>query len=250
MLLDDEATTLPRIYQKTVDRLLGREALDEKAHAELVHAARDFAATTYWVERSRRFALPRTNEAENTTALQLLSDGLLISADRRTRHREIPDHARFLHDSLQSYLTARWVAEQERWDCFARAAGDPVFSSSRTDQASKCVSELLHMCATVFEPKWRVEETLARDLLAWSETYATVLSIADVERGVDAALRDAVVASVEISAATHLVQTVYAIRKLDDEACRMAALTSVYGAIASRLWQDGKFASSEERRVA
>jgi hypothetical protein len=240
MLLDETAATLAKIYQKTIDRLLGSDAADPKAHATLVSAARALAAQTYWTERQRRFALPRPTEEENGTAKRLLKCGLLISAERHPGRVAVPDTARFLHDSIQSYLTARWLAEHGEWDCFARAAGDPVFASSRTDQASACVSELLYMCTMVFEPKWRVEEKLSSDLLVWSEKHATILSIADVERGVDERLRASASAATEVSAAAHLAQAVNAIRAIEDEATRRLAMTSLYGAIASRVWSDEK----------
>jgi hypothetical protein len=240
MLLDETATTLPKIYQKTIDRLLVSDATDPKAHAALVSAARALAAQTYWTERQRRFALPRPTEEENGTAKRLLNCGLLISADRHTGRDVTPDTARFLHDSIQSYLTARWLAEHGEWDCFARAAADPIFTSSRTDQASACVSELLYMCAMVFEPKWRVEETLSRDLLAWSEKHATILSLADVDHGVDELLRTPSNAVTEISAAAHLARTVDAIRAIENESTRRLTMLSLYGAIASRVWPNEK----------
>jgi hypothetical protein len=181
---EENITSVDEIYASTLYRLIERTTRDStRALATVLLAAEQLASRTYWEEQARIFLLERSAAEETVTADDLLRMGILVAADKVSRLSPRPRAVRFLHDSVQSYLTAKALFHSATWDCFYRAAGDPFFSSAETDLGGGPAPELLQMCLQAFAPKSRVRRVLADELRKWAGAYYEVFSVEQIKKG-------------------------------------------------------------------
>jgi hypothetical protein len=151
------------LYRAVFAGLL-KKAPEDAATSELLAFAESLCLGSYWEHRSRLIVY---RDSPDEPKLRVLLDaGLLVPADARPG--PVPTHVRFFHDSMQSYLTARALyarhAQQERWDCLWRAAGEPGFAREQSDLMTEAGSELFQMCSYVFGHDARLKSELVRHL--------------------------------------------------------------------------------------
>jgi hypothetical protein len=227
--------TLAEIYQATLERLLGgshraESEEDERKVDAIVAEAEALAFETYWQNRQRGFAHDRPDIESTSAVRRLLRAGVLIDADRGaqvlTKH---PRSVKFLHDTLQSYLAAKYLSKHAEWDCFFRAAGEEQFAQSQSDIFDRKGAEMFYMCVLVFEPKERVSALMAADLLRWSRTAQAHLAITDIQDGLHKEVIDQLSAT-EMSAGDYLRRSV---NTLNGD---ISGLAGLYAAVARKIW--------------
>jgi hypothetical protein len=153
---------------------------DSKKKLDRLNDAARWCMETYWKDglRRRPFAATDLQKA-------LLSAGVLVG-DRSSDPREVW----FVHDSLQTYLTAYglWrldlegysgapkVTSEGAWFKWARrsillrAAADPLFAQAQADILISGGSELFQMCVAVFGVD-TLRPFLRDEVQRWAEEY-------------------------------------------------------------------------------
>ncbi len=183
----DEASSINEIYRITLEKLIERVTGGAtEATAKMVRGAEQLALDSYWEDQSRSFSRERPAPEQTQLVDDLLRAGVLAVADSQDWRQHVssnPQYVRFFHESVQSYLTAKGLANAKSWKCFGRAAGDRDFLKAEIDLGDGVGPELFQMCLHVFEPKWKLRQTLEAELMQWTEIYREVLRIVDVKKG-------------------------------------------------------------------
>ncbi len=237
LAVEREIRSVDDIYQSTLKRLLSREpGTGDLEIEQLLMAAEQLAAETYWKKSERVFRFERTVPESTQTVRELLSCGVVVSADRNLRLADEPRQVRFFHDSMQSYLVARSLHRADEYRCLLRAAGDPAFSSAASDLIGSTGSEVFQMCLYVFDPA-RVRRLLTGDLQSWAERYRALLSIEDVMGGLTEGTRATVEGRLSASSGAAeclllAVKTILA-EDLDEDNLRLGRL---YARLAPKIW--------------
>jgi hypothetical protein len=232
-----ELTSVADVYHKAVRNLL-------KNDDHLFDAAVQLCLDTYWLTGERRLRYG-TAPAERKAYLRRLLDAGLLVRVGVTRSDE-PASVRFLHDSIQSYLTALGLMHRDDWRQILRTtAGDKRFLDDATG-SSRRSSELFRMCVYVKgvdEDRNRLSVALAEELLEYAEMFAGALS------------RDAIVQSVALPAlsseigarvdgGTALERAVAAARSQPD----ISPLSALYEAVVRMIWK--QLSEREQTKLA
>jgi hypothetical protein len=148
------------VYREALSALLRKKNLPP----DLLDRTAELCVDTYWKDASRMLPYADAPGQRKTHILDpLRAAGILAPVGALTNRKgATPQWLRFFHDSMQSFLTARGLFQHEHWNAFAIAAGRRQFCEQR--------SEIFDMCLAVFGPEQRVLDTLADDVVAWSNT--------------------------------------------------------------------------------
>jgi hypothetical protein len=231
-----------QIYEGAFERLL----LNKEGEADhtLVNQAGDLCVKTYW--RSGGRILEFMTAADDTRPLlkTLWKAGILVSADITLGGGSCePRQLRFFHDSMQSYLTARGLAQAlsqkaearngADWGALPRAAGAPIFRPPGV--VSGRGSELFQMCLAVF-PRQEQYERLRDQLLQWAGDHDGELAINEIIKSVPETLQGEVKA---VEEGVTWYQSGGAILRQAVERCGQEALevlSLLYARVAPLVW--------------
>jgi hypothetical protein len=96
------------LYESTIRQLLQRIP-EENAYDQIVEGAYKLCEDTYWKDGSREIIL----DSENRRVIrQLVAAGILIPMDSKSKLGNEAKRYRFLHDSIQTYLTIQGKVNQ------------------------------------------------------------------------------------------------------------------------------------------
>jgi hypothetical protein len=179
------------IYRGYFFRLFEAQVPDEAARFERLREAGRWCLETYWRDGYRR----RTYDASELQR-RLKEAGVLVPADGLDPPREV----QFFHDSMQSFLAAFGLAEQDRagyWDLprpsgddgsvawdrarvLLRAAADPTFGQARSDILVSGGSELFQMILATYTPAADLRRWLRDELKGWAAAHGEDLRRRDI----------------------------------------------------------------------
>jgi hypothetical protein len=186
------------IYDNAFTRLLEKSGAAQDASKLLAEAAK-LCVEAYWQSGNRSFACATATSERSKLLMELTRAGLMVPSEvgREQLPGTLPHEVRFFHDSMQSYLCARGLFGEDKWDVFARAAGNPLFvERPRTDDPFGG-SELFRMMLSVYAPLERVRDILAELLSNWAETYGDTMSRDTVLKVLPGSIIDAVTEKVD-----------------------------------------------------
>jgi ABC-type branched-subunit amino acid transport system substrate-binding protein len=160
------------LYRETVRMLLDHPMTRGDEH-NLVRAAGSLCIDTFWRRGMRLMAYADCDTETKVVMKQLLSAGLLVQVDSATVRISgaEPRAVKFFHDSVQSYLTARALANQGGLEYLRRAAGDKLFLEARDRTRGTWRSELFEMCEEIMVDRRQLADFLASDLKSWARAY-------------------------------------------------------------------------------
>ena len=182
MLLDADVDTVADVLDATVKRLLKPCAPDAATRDQLYRDLSELAYSSYFVDSKR--TIVASHYAKFQASFETWSAAGLLTPDKGLALLTgQPSRFQFLHDSLQSYLAAHWLAANDRWDDLFAAAGDPVFARAASDLSGEQRSELFSMCLLTFEPVATMRQYMADGLSAWCNRLFRLFSLDDVLGG-------------------------------------------------------------------
>ncbi|WP_437319662.1 hypothetical protein [Sorangium sp. So ce385] len=218
-------TTLSDLYGTSIQELLKARTKGAPGQdTALLEWTRSYCLATYWRDGLR--AVRGSSEEERKNLQTLREAGLLVQAEDA---RDL----RFFHDSMQSYLTASALFEQQAWDSLHRAAAHPIFVRNPTDLLPGRASELFAMCLFVFGPVERIREELKRQLDRWADGHEDDLSMSKTEiaNTMPAAVRGEILGNAAISSGAALKM---AVQQCDGNDLRV--LGALYASVAVKVW--------------
>jgi hypothetical protein len=174
------------LYEEVCHRLLriGGES------QEVIDRASALCVATYWKTGDRTLPFARAPEEQRTLLKTLLDAGLLIAADSRFVSPSIPIEVRFFHDSMQTYLTARGLANDDSQPAEAvllEAAADPRFLRAE-DALYEWATEIFRMFLQAVA-RDRARRVLNDALQRWSINYREDLKMIRIRNAMPRALR-------------------------------------------------------------
>jgi HEAT repeat protein len=189
------------IYRSYFLQLFANGSLDDHERLKRLMEAARWCLETYWLDGSRKHFYEPTDLQR-----QMLQAGILVPADGL----EPPNEVQFFHDSMQSYLTAVSLAEQDRagyanlprpadvvdtepWDrgrVLLRVAANPMFVGTREDHHLAGPGELFQMCLETVAPTDDLRRWLRDEVLRWAEEHNENLRRRDVLDAVAPELRN------------------------------------------------------------
>jgi hypothetical protein len=237
----DAAWTVADLYACAFEQLTGVHT--PEAGARDLAAAGDLCVRTYFRTGVRAIALPGTGD-DRVTIKRLLDAGLLVPADGGARRlASEPSQVRFVHDSMQSFVTARGLFDAGHWDELQRAAGWRPFVDQSAELGLGEASELFQMCRYVFRPTEVLREHLDRDLRQWAARHGARLYEDLIARACPSSVKQAILERVgnDASGRAWLGEVLREARRLRDEGAVDTALDllgRVYAAVAPIAYTD------------
>ncbi len=178
---DARVHSIADLYERVFQQLFVAKGID---HIGRLEQALTLCRETYWRNGIRTLNNPRDDASIED---QLLRAGVLVPADDRDPPREL----RFVHDSMQSYLSAKALSQDEdRYEQLFRAATAPEFSRTASDLTTSGMSELFEMCLETYRPLAELRDMLEARILAWRDEYAEDIRKRDVVRSVPEVFRE------------------------------------------------------------
>jgi HEAT repeat protein len=234
------------IYRGYLLRLFEAQFPDEEQRFQQLQGAAAWCLQTYWRDGERKRSYEPTKLQEG-----LRHAGVLVPADGLDPPREV----QFFHDSMQSYLTAHGLAEQEQqgyrefprppddptekaWDrrrVLLWAAANPKFTRARSDIFQTGGTELFQMCLATFTPRDGLRRWLRDELLRWAETYDQDLPRRKIVPAIPPAIYDPIQGT--RGAAKLLAKAAEASFEADEKASSVEALATLYAGIAPLVYE-------------
>ena len=190
--LGGEANSIQDVYELTVSRLL--KGSDGASDASLLDKTGQFCLDTYWQTGRRTTRWEGSEQPRQELLEKLFKAGLIVTADEGpSLFRDHPQQVRFFHDSIQSFLTARALANGIRakgdWEVLAESAAHPRFVKAQSDLLFPGGSELFQFCVYQFDSEQLIEK-LSGQICQWAADCDRDLRKNDVASAVPASLRD------------------------------------------------------------
>jgi hypothetical protein len=234
------------IYRGSFFRLFETQFPDETARFERLREAGHWCLETYWRDGLRR----RSYDA-SVFQRRLMEAGVLVAADGLQPPREV----QFFHDSMQSFLTAYGLAEQDRagykdlprlvrgddlvaWDrsrVLLRAATAPMFGRARSDILLARGTELFQMILATFTPAADLRRWLRDELERWATDNGENLRRKEVLTAMPQEVREQVKSTRGVS--NLLKKAADTCFEADDEADAVESLGRLYAGIAPTLYE-------------
>lgn len=164
---DLENTSPAGIYRGALIALLERSGsqTDKLSPAEILKKTMQLCKNTYWKNGDRDIA----TKLNDTDLIPILQEaGILVPVKDDPQGNLLL--VRFFHDTMQSFLTAWALAEDEEWQSLEQAAGHKFFQED-LDQTQPG-NELFRMCLETFQPKNRLKRELTRIMQTWADNEA------------------------------------------------------------------------------
>jgi hypothetical protein len=176
--------------------------------------------------------------------------GVLVPVGGITEAKEV----KFFHDSMQSYLTAKGLSEEDKsgygnlprpaddgdgaWDrrrVLFRAAGDGRFADAHSDIVLTGGSELFQMILATFGDKAALRECLRTEVQTWADAHHQNLRLVDFK----AALPKSVARKAKSFADNKelLTKAVEVAFEADEHSDTVEALGALYGGLAPLIWK-------------
>lgn len=175
------------LYEEVCHRLLriGGES------QEVIDRASALCVATYWKTGDRTLPFARAAEEQRALLKTLLDAGLLIAADSRFVSPSSPVEVRFFHDSMQTYLTARGLANddsQPAEEVLLEAAADPRFVRAE-DAPNEWATEIFRMYLQAIA-RDRARRVLNDALRRWSINYREDLKMIRIRHAIPRTLHE------------------------------------------------------------
>lgn len=170
MISETDVDDVPALYDEVCASLLRRAGEPDRA---TIDRAAKLCTDTYWYDGVRTLYLQRADKETAEILTTLLKASIVVPVGPpRPRDNDTPAEVRFFHDSMQTYLTARGLAQKERtlWPrFFFEAAADLRFREASA--SSWAAPEIFEMCVQGLGTREAVEKLLARELEAWATEH-------------------------------------------------------------------------------
>ncbi len=161
--------SLESIYRGTFQYLYR----DDQIETVLKEVA-GLCVATYWEKGCRTIA----SAGKEILIEDLRKNGVVIPVNNllNLNGSNIYTEVKFVHASMQSYLTAYGLFVQDKWESLLESAGDPRFMKERSDMLTEYSTELFQMCLIVFRPKDVLRDRLQSEIIEWSNSWANKLT--------------------------------------------------------------------------
>jgi hypothetical protein len=178
LMTDHSEPKISELYRNAFRKLLTRR--NYVADDELFAKAIDYCVKTYWKNGRRRLPYSDIVRSEYKDTLSALyKTGVLVPAQQARYKDDEPSEVVFFHDSMQSYLTAVGLLNEDPTcadlSFLKRAAGEQMFAEAASDLYYGRGSELFHMCVEVF-PADQLAAHMSKELAGWGVRWGDVFS--------------------------------------------------------------------------
>jgi hypothetical protein len=227
----------------------------EAARFKRLEEASRYCLETYWRD-GRRNREYRPGEVQQA----LVRAGVLVPIGGISVAKEV----KFFHDSMQSYLTAKGLSDEDQtdyaslprpaedgggaWDrrrVLFRAAGNDSFAGAHSDIVLPGGSELFQMILATFGDKAAMRKCLRTELQAWVDLHHQNLRLLDVKPALPK--RVARKAKSFVDNKELLREAVEVAFELDEHSHTAEALGALFGCVAPLIW---KLEQGAKSRVA